>query len=266
VLVNITGGMDMTLLEVDEAANAIAGEVDADANIIFGAAFDPALEGKIRVSVVATGMDDPAAARATPSAASSVFDARRPAPAQTAAHAEPVRQEPVRAEASHEAGSATVVPTFQSSQSAYGTAARAPEPRFEPRPEPVIHVSEERTLEPIVDPWVEEYESAPRSRTAAEATAPVSQGDLYMDRTAAEQSAAQPGETARDAYDDRDHRKSGWSLFGRGKGRQTQPTYPPQSRTTEMRTTSQVQPAPEAVLGEAEDELEVPSFLRRLAN
>ena len=76
-----------------------------------GAAFDPAPEGKIRVSVVATGMDDPAAARATPSAASSVFDARRPAPAQTAAHAEPVRQEPVRAEASHEAGSATVVPT-----------------------------------------------------------------------------------------------------------------------------------------------------------
>ncbi len=47
VLVNITGGMDMTLLEVDEAANAIAGEVDGDANIIFGAAFDPALDGKI---------------------------------------------------------------------------------------------------------------------------------------------------------------------------------------------------------------------------
>ncbi|MEY3841798.1 MAG: hypothetical protein RLZZ542_908 [Pseudomonadota bacterium] len=266
VLVNITGGMDMTLLEVDEAANAIAGEVDADANIIFGAAFDPALEGKIRVSVVATGMDDPAAARATPNTASSVFDARRPAPAQTGAHAEPVRQDPVRAEASHDAGSATVVPTFQSSQSAYGTAARAPEPRFEPRPEPVIHVSEERTLEPIVDPWVEEYESTPRSRTAAEAAAPVSQGDLYMDRTAAEQNAAQSGEAARDAYDDRDHRKSGWSLFGRGKGRQTQPTYPPQSRTTEMRTTSQVQTAPEAVLGEAEDDLEIPSFLRRLAN
>ncbi len=266
VLVNITGGMDMTLLEVDEAANAIAGEVDADANIIFGAAFDPALEGKIRVSVVATGMDDPAAAKATPNAAPSVFDTRRPAPAQTASHAEPVRHEPVRAEASHQAGSATVVPTFQSSQPAYGTAARAPEPRYEPRPEPVIHVSEERTLDPIVDPWVEEYESAPRSRTAAEAAGPVSQGDLYMDRTAAEPSGAQPDESARDVYDDRDHRKSGWSLFGRGKGRQTQPTYPSQSRSTEMRTTSQVQKAPEAVPGEAEDDLEIPSFLRRLAN
>jgi cell division protein FtsZ len=57
VLVNITGGMDMTLLEVDEAANAITGQVDSEANVIFGAAFDPALEGMVRVSVVATGMD-----------------------------------------------------------------------------------------------------------------------------------------------------------------------------------------------------------------
>ncbi|HEY0919950.1 cell division protein FtsZ, partial [Devosia sp.] len=57
VLVNVTGGLDMTLLEVDEAANAISEQVDAEANIIFGAAFDPALDGVIRVSVVATGMD-----------------------------------------------------------------------------------------------------------------------------------------------------------------------------------------------------------------
>ena len=57
MLVNVTGGLDMTLLEVDEAANAISGQVDPEANIIFGAAFDPALDGRIRVSVVATGMD-----------------------------------------------------------------------------------------------------------------------------------------------------------------------------------------------------------------
>ena len=44
VLVNITGGLDMTLLEVDEAANAISAQVDPEANIIFGAAFDPALD------------------------------------------------------------------------------------------------------------------------------------------------------------------------------------------------------------------------------
>src|SRR5258707_96720 len=50
-------GLDMTLLEVDEAANAISEQVDPEANIIFGAAFDPSLDGMIRVSVVATGMD-----------------------------------------------------------------------------------------------------------------------------------------------------------------------------------------------------------------
>ena len=57
VLVNVTGGLDMTLLEVDEAANAISEQVDPEGNIIFGAAFDPSLDGRIRVSVVATGMD-----------------------------------------------------------------------------------------------------------------------------------------------------------------------------------------------------------------
>lgn len=57
VLINITGGSDMTLFEVDESANRIREEVDPDANIIFGSTFDEALNGKIRVSVVATGID-----------------------------------------------------------------------------------------------------------------------------------------------------------------------------------------------------------------
>lgn len=57
LLISITGGRDMTLFEVDEAATRIREEVDADANIILGATFDEALEGLIRVSVVATGID-----------------------------------------------------------------------------------------------------------------------------------------------------------------------------------------------------------------
>jgi len=272
VLVNITGGMDMTLLEVDEAANAIAGEVDADANIIFGAAFDPALDGKIRVSVVATGMEDLSAAKGSPSTATSTFDTRRPAAPYAASRAEPVRhepaREPVRAEAPRQPEPAPIVPTFQSAQPTYGTAARAPEPR----PEPVIHVAEDRTLEPIVDPWVEEYESSPRARTAAETTAPVAQGDLYMDRSADRdpQPETRREEPAYDDYDDRDHRKSGWSLFGRGKRQPSQPTYPQsrptENRMTEMRPTTQAQPVQEPELGQAEDDLEIPSFLRRLAN
>lgn len=57
VLINITGGLDMTLYEVDEAANRIREEVDPDAHIIFGSTFDESLEGRIRVSCVATGID-----------------------------------------------------------------------------------------------------------------------------------------------------------------------------------------------------------------
>jgi cell division protein FtsZ len=56
VLVSISGGMDMKLFEVDEAAVHIREQVDADADIIVGAIFDPVLEGKFRVSVVATGL------------------------------------------------------------------------------------------------------------------------------------------------------------------------------------------------------------------
>ena len=59
LLINITGGDDMTLFEVDHAANRIREEVDEDANIIFGSAVDESLNGRIRVSVVATGIDTP---------------------------------------------------------------------------------------------------------------------------------------------------------------------------------------------------------------
>jgi cell division protein FtsZ len=57
LLINITGGDDMTLFEVDQAANRIREEVDENANIIFGTATDENLTGRIRVSVVATGID-----------------------------------------------------------------------------------------------------------------------------------------------------------------------------------------------------------------
>ncbi len=69
VLINITGGSDMTLFQVDAAANRIREEVDPNANIIFGSAFNEELEGKIRVSVVATGIDVKTLASEKPQAA-----------------------------------------------------------------------------------------------------------------------------------------------------------------------------------------------------
>ena len=60
VLINITGGYDMTLFEVDEAANEVRAQIDPNANIILGSAFDPDMEGTIRVSVVAAGLESQA--------------------------------------------------------------------------------------------------------------------------------------------------------------------------------------------------------------
>lgn len=113
VIVNITGGYDMTLFEVDEACNRIRDEVDPDANIIFGSTFDEALEGTIRVSVVATGIEAQSArvnapigarglvgAVSTQSVAStraSRLEQSRPVASRIAERAvqQPVQQEPI---------------------------------------------------------------------------------------------------------------------------------------------------------------------------
>jgi cell division protein FtsZ len=68
LLISITGGKDLTLFEVDEAATRIREEVDQDANIIVGATFDESLDGIIRVSVVATGIEQALIRNATPGA------------------------------------------------------------------------------------------------------------------------------------------------------------------------------------------------------
>jgi cell division protein FtsZ len=92
LLISITGGKDLTLFEVDEAATRIREEVDQDANIIVGATFDEALDGLIRVSVVATGIEQAAIARNTQGTSAPVANAApqqlQQAPAAPAAAAE----------------------------------------------------------------------------------------------------------------------------------------------------------------------------------
>jgi cell division protein FtsZ len=76
VLINITGGEDLTLHEVNEAASAVAEAADADANVIVGAVIDPALHDELRVTVIATGFDDRRlAAAAAPAAAAAAAGA-----------------------------------------------------------------------------------------------------------------------------------------------------------------------------------------------
>ncbi|MEY2759235.1 MAG: hypothetical protein RIR33_3013 [Pseudomonadota bacterium] len=97
VLINITGGYDMTLFEVDEAANEVRREVDVDAHIILGSTFDEKMNGKIRVSVVAAGLQQQPARAAQPvrelqaGLTSAIFNTPSPA-AELGIVAQPVQQ------------------------------------------------------------------------------------------------------------------------------------------------------------------------------
>lgn len=94
VIINITGGQDMTLFEVDEACNRIRDEVDADANIIFGSTFDDQLTGMMRVTVLATGIETEATRRARPIRGANTTSAVAPQAARPAPQAAaPVQQQ-----------------------------------------------------------------------------------------------------------------------------------------------------------------------------
>lgn len=125
VLINITGGYDLTLFELDEAANVIREKVDSDANIIVGSTLDTSMEGMIRVSVVATGIDAtkpaqdmpvPRRSMAAPLPAS--FSQPEPTPAPQPA---PRRE----------------MPAPRAAQPA--AAQPAPQPEPQPAPEPAAH-------------------------------------------------------------------------------------------------------------------------------
>jgi len=132
VLINITGGYDMTLFEVDEAANRIRREVDEDANIIFGSSVEEALNGRLRVSVVATGIDAAPVQAAKPEGLSVVAGGK----AQAAA----VAAKPAAAAPAPAPRRATVVPGsfLRPAATAQGAtaAALAPEPELVEAPTP----------------------------------------------------------------------------------------------------------------------------------
>jgi cell division protein FtsZ len=227
VLVNVTGGLDMTLLEVDEAANAIAEQVDPEANIIFGAAFDPSLDGTIRVSVVATGMDGASIAAIEPKIERRANTTAQPLRADmTRAAAEAVQPQPAPVAAAYEAPEPVVEPAAREEEQVDLYAAPATP---EPVPQP--------TVTRIVDPAVAEEEEDDEP--------------LF----------AEP------AYEARRPRGGFLSLFG-GRPRYDAPAAAaqpaaPRASATRGGALPVEAPAPEA---EAAEDLEIPSFLRRLAN
>ncbi len=126
VLINITGGYDMTLFEVDESANRIRDEVDPDANIIFGSTFDEKMEGRMRVSVVATGID--VSAEQSRGMAQPPFTAAPPRPVE--AHPVPMQAHPAQTPrpATPAFAPGFVAPAAAQAASARATAAMPPPP------------------------------------------------------------------------------------------------------------------------------------------
>jgi cell division protein FtsZ len=230
VLVNITGGLDMTLLEVDEAANAISNQVDPEANIIFGAAFDASLQGVVRVSVVATGMDGASMA------AIETYEEPRGRGLRVARHLEavpvPTAPEPASVHAMHEDDDCALPPAFKP------LAAEAPAPVVANEggllfDAPVAaRPATPQPVAKIVDPSVADSEDEPLF------SPPLYNGD---DR----------------------RQKSGFlSLFGGSR-------KPARGRPPAGRAGGGAQAAVEQVEDAETDtteELEIPSFLRRLAN
>ena len=290
VLVNVTGGLDMTLHEVDEAANAISSEVDPEANIIFGAAFDPNLEGKLRVSVVATGMDGVALqtpltnANSTPKTATPAptfglgYGRTEAAPASAPAPVAEARPVPVAA-----APAAPVTPTVAQPLPA-APMAPARSNLFEDRTVAPATAQEPRVISRIVDPMVEDDEApvaaAPAPRSAV---APQIQRPNPYAHTAAPR-PSQPAPAPRLNTED-EGRESFWrGLFPqRQSGPVATPSAAPVAQSAPIQdeadryvpgqasaqaksnlnpaTRSEVQPSMDT-----EDDLEIPSFLRRLAN
>ncbi|MBV9511719.1 MAG: cell division protein FtsZ [Caulobacteraceae bacterium] len=268
VLVNVTGGLDMTLLEVDEAANAISEQVDAEANIIFGAAFDPTLEGRIRVSVVATGMDgqsiaaiEPKPSRAAPNAAPLLVNKDRAA--APAAQPEPA---PAAAPAPQPAAARAAEPVIIDRQRAVAETS-APQ-QVQPLPRayetPVEGVAASAPVARDLPFEAEDFASAP-APTIAPARRMIEEPEIERDASPAF------------AADEHRQKRSGLlSLFGGGRARHDVAPPPPlrdyrtdPSPVIRARAEASAQPAAipaEDVNADAGEDLEIPSFLRRLAN
>ena len=182
VLINITGGLDMTLHEVDEAANRIREEVDGDANIIFGSTFDATMDGRMRVSVVATGIAAMAAQQPAPNYLS--LDMNRPVQTGQPALSRPAAP-PVGRVAMPTAATAAPVPMMPAAPVAVAppappvaapapiAAAAPPAPIVAsmPTPAPVYEAPVEAPV--MVAPPVEAAPVAPAPAPVAVAPAPV---------------------------------------------------------------------------------------------
>jgi len=291
VLIHITGGMDLTLFEVDEAANRIRSEVDPDANIIVGSTFSDTLEGRMRVSVVATGIEaeartldlmrnEPAGARTAPKVrplSSSTVMTPPPNPVNTQlrtlaervqSDAPAAREKPEPRPAAEEKREAVRAPreelpaTSEPQQATRAAPSRTEMPAPDlPREMPVVR---ERKPEPILGP-------ADRPTVAARADEPKGEAGGFL--------GARKRKRASNFFE---RMTAASGLLGGTTPTKSaqQPRTSSEGEAAERRAVERTAPSPrareaspETASGEKllpatfeEEQLEIPAFLRRQAN
>jgi len=286
VLINITGGMDLTLYEVDEAANRIRSEVDPEANIIVGSTFDSSLDGKMRVSVVATGIDvdqaelpRPETEKITmlrPGRRMSVEEAAvESAAAEVVAQAEPVDVvEPVAVSSEAELALEAPLPAdFDPVSYEAEVIIHKPEPAVEAEPAQQMLSAEPEPNRPFIPAGLNRVEArsselpsflGARPEPVARPGAPVRGPSLFERLTGrtkpvpeARQAPVVPRESVQPAQPVRQPAPQQTSTL------ESQPVAPPAQREPAAA------PKPEDGMVSSsfeEDQLEIPTFLRRQAN
>ena len=258
VLINITGAHDLTLFELDEAANRIREEVDADANIIVGSTLDESMQGRMRVSVVATGIDAAVSAHDVPAPRRTLAEplqqpqqvaaapAPQPAPQRTEEVAVAASRAPVEEEPSLFEGIEAPQPRADDG---------LPPPAYQPQPEPAPQ------------PAAYAQRSAPGTPTP-EALARL---ERVTGRAPGSMAGYRPGEarfgSSREAAPEESHNERPRfginTLINRMSG--AVPSGEPRAQAPRQQPpVSSAQRAPE--LSEDQERIEIPAFLRRQAN
>jgi cell division protein FtsZ len=258
VLINITGGYDLTLFELDEAANKIREKVDGDANIIVGSTLDPSMEGKMRVSVVATGIDAVASNREAPAPRRSMAAPLAPA-AMTVPAPSQMQEAPVVDQTEAPAAlertlfedlEAPAQPVAREQASAPQAAASdLPPPAYTPRPEPTLTEA---------DSFVAPRAPAPGT-PSPEALARLHAAVSRVPNRNAQPQAGMPAAVTTEA----DKPRFGInSLINRMTGAQAESGGQHAGRAQPQVTALRQEPDQD----EDQDKIEIPAFLRRQAN
>ncbi len=285
LLISITGGSDLTLYEVDEAASRIRQEVDEDANIILGATFDDALTGLIRVSVVATGIDHPLNAREISAAEARAAElaAQKPRVAAAPRQPEPVRyQQPVLTEAPMEqpvAYEAAPAHFQQAPMQAAPAWAPAHEAQYQPAQRPAPEAEQMHFIPPVAEqpiraprmPAIEDLPIPGQNQLRAQRSQPAESPDTkrrtLLDRLAAFGMSRQ--EELQSVVDQANRQSAPAPMASRPQAPNPvhaeyakRPVAPPQ-RPAHPESQGRMIPP---VRTSEEDQLEIPAFLRRQAN